>query len=41
MCNASQRTVQELREAYGIEFNSLLCLNNMPLKRWADHLVKE
>ena len=33
--------VQELREHYGIPFNSLLCLNNMPIKRWAEHLVKE
>jgi hypothetical protein len=33
--------LQELAEAYGITFNSLLCLNNMPIKRWADHLVKQ
>ncbi|KAI3426961.1 hypothetical protein D9Q98_006905 [Chlorella vulgaris] len=32
---------QELLEQFGIVFNSLLCLNNMPIKRWADHLVKE
>lgn len=31
---------QELKEAYGISFNNLLCLNNMPIKRWADELVK-
>lgn len=30
----------ELREAHGIEFSSLLCLNNMPIKRWADELVR-
>lgn len=29
----------ELRGAYGIEFNSLLALNNMPIKRFADYLV--
>lgn len=33
--------LQELLEQFGIVFNSLLCLNNMPIKRWADHLVKE
>lgn len=33
--------LQELGEQYGIAFNSLLCLNNMPIKRWADQLVKE
>ncbi|GAB4818568.1 hypothetical protein N2152v2_005614 [Parachlorella kessleri] len=32
---------QELKDAYGIEFNQLFCLNNMPIKRWADHLAKE
>jgi radical SAM/Cys-rich protein len=32
---------QELADNFGISFNSLLCLNNMPIKRWADHLVKE
>ncbi|KAL4429197.1 hypothetical protein ABPG77_010176 [Micractinium sp. CCAP 211/92] len=32
---------QELADNFGIQFNSLLCLNNMPIKRWADHLVKE
>lgn len=31
---------QELQQAYGISFNSLLCLNNMPIKRYADHLVR-
>ncbi len=31
---------QELKEAYGISFNHLLCLNNMPIKRWADELVR-
>jgi radical SAM/Cys-rich protein len=29
---------QELREGYGIEFNSLLCLNNMPIKRFWEYL---
>ncbi|GBF96882.1 Fe-S oxidoreductase [Raphidocelis subcapitata] len=31
---------QELSEAYGITFNSLLCLNNMPIKRFADWLLR-
>ncbi len=31
---------QELKDAYGITFNSLLCLNNMPIKRWADELIR-
>ena len=30
----------ELGAAYGIEFSSLLCLNNMPIKRYADHLIR-
>jgi hypothetical protein len=25
---------------YDIEFNSLLCLNNMPIKRYADWLMR-
>jgi len=28
----------ELRGTYGIEFNRLFCLNNMPIKRFADYL---
>jgi radical SAM/Cys-rich protein len=31
---------QELREGYGIEFNSLLCLNNMPVKRYWEYLQR-
>lgn len=31
----------ELKEAYGIEFSNLFCLNNMPIKRWADELVRQ
>ena len=31
---------RELKEAFGVEFTSLLCLNNMPIKRWADELIK-
>lgn len=31
---------QELWEAHGIQFSSLLCLNNMPIKRWADELIR-
>lgn len=30
----------ELDEAFGIAFNSLLCLNNMPIKRFVDFLQK-
>jgi hypothetical protein len=25
---------------YGVDFNSLLCLNNMPIKRYADWLMR-
>jgi radical SAM/Cys-rich protein len=32
---------QELWEAHGIQFSSLLCLNNMPIKRWADELIRK
>lgn len=32
---------QELMEAYGIRFSNLLCLNNMPIKRWADELLRQ
>eukprot|EP00803_Ostreobium_quekettii_P011393 evm.model.scf_1211.2 EVM.evm.TU.scf_1211.2 scf_1211:34247-37994(-) len=31
---------QELREGYDIEFNKLFCLNNMPIKRFADYLIR-
>ena len=31
---------QELQEAYGIKFNSLFCINNMPVKRYADYLAR-
>ena len=31
---------QELASAYGITFNSLMCLNNMPIKRFADFLLR-
>ena len=31
---------QELDETYGIKFNSLFCLNNMPIKRYADYLIQ-
>ncbi|KIZ06859.1 Fe-S oxidoreductase [Monoraphidium neglectum] len=31
---------QELWEAHGVAFNSLLCLNNMPIKRFADWLAR-
>ncbi|GAX77406.1 hypothetical protein CEUSTIGMA_g4852.t1 [Chlamydomonas eustigma] len=32
---------EELRGLYGIEFNHLYCLNNMPIKRFADSLVRQ
>ena len=31
---------QELRESHGISFNNLLCLNNMPIKRYVDYLQR-
>ena len=39
--SVSCAVAQELAEHFGVVFNSLLCLNNMPIKRWADHLAKE
>ena len=30
----------ELREAFGIECSGLLCLNNMPIKRYVDFLQR-
>lgn len=32
---------QELEEAHSITFNSLLCLNNMPIKRFWEHLQRK
>ncbi len=31
----------ELAETYGITFNGLLCLNNMPIKRYVDYLQRK
>ena len=31
---------QELREAFDVSFNSLLCLNNMPIKRYWEYLER-
>lgn len=31
----------ELQDAYEIQFNSLLCLNNMPIKRYWDFLERK
>jgi len=31
---------RELREAHGVEFGALLCLNNLPVKRFADWLAR-
>ena len=32
--------MQELSSTFGIVFNGLLCLNNMPIKRFADFLLR-
>lgn len=32
---------KELKDCYDIEFNNLFCLNNMPIKRFADYLVRK
>ena len=32
---------QELSSSYGITFNSLMCLNNMPIKRYVDYLQRQ
>ncbi|KAK9866822.1 hypothetical protein WJX84_007664 [Apatococcus fuscideae] len=32
---------QELQDLFGISFNSLFCLNNMPIKRYADYLLRQ
>ena len=32
---------RELRRAFGIEFNNLICIANMPIKRFADDLIRE
>ena len=40
-CHALQAAYkQELSESYGVAFNSLLCLNNMPIKRYVDYLQR-
>ena len=31
---------QELQEHFGITFNNLFCLNNMPIKRYVDYLQR-
>lgn len=31
----------ELREAFGIEFNSLFAFNNIPIKRYVDYLQRQ
>lgn len=31
---------QELMDAFGISFNNLFCLNNMPIKRYVDYLQR-
>lgn len=32
---------RELRRAFGIEFNNLICIANMPIKRFADDLIRD
>eukprot|EP00210_Caulerpa_lentillifera_P004404 g4202.t1 len=32
---------EELKESYNIQFTRLLCLNNMPIKRFADYLLRQ
>ena len=32
---------QELSSSYGLTFNSLMCLNNMPIKRYVDYLQRQ
>ncbi|KAK9866068.1 hypothetical protein WJX84_008165 [Apatococcus fuscideae] len=32
---------QELQDLFGISFNRLFCLNNMPIKRYADYLLRQ
>lgn len=32
---------RELRKAFGIEFSKLICITNMPIKRFADDLVRQ
>ena len=31
---------EELQQHFGIVFNSLFCLNNMPIKRYVDYLQR-
>ena len=31
---------EELQEHFGIVFNNLFCLNNMPIKRYVDYLQR-
>lgn len=39
--HAQEAYKAELAQAYGITFNSLLCLNNMPIKRYVDYLQRK
>jgi len=32
---------RELKRVYGIEFNNLICITNMPIKRFADDLIRD
>eukprot|EP01026_Neomeris_dumetosa_P010256 TRINITY_DN1380_c0_g2_i1.p1 TRINITY_DN1380_c0_g2~~TRINITY_DN1380_c0_g2_i1.p1 ORF type:complete len:411 (-),score=41.54 TRINITY_DN1380_c0_g2_i1:338-1570(-) len=31
---------EELKQSFGIEFNNLFCINNMPIKRYCDYLLR-
>jgi hypothetical protein len=41
VCVPKEAYKAELADAYGISFNSLLCLNNMPIKRYVDYLQRK
>lgn len=40
LCLLQAAYKEELNATYGITFNSLLCLNNMPIKRYVDYLQR-
>ena len=40
-CGLQEAYKQELQDLFGISFNSLFCLNNMPIKRYADYLLRQ
>ena len=40
-CGIQEAYKQELQDLFGISFNRLFCLNNMPIKRYADYLLRQ